>query len=139
MDKIRILEILITQMIIVLSLVFIIISLLIVRKNNKIIKKFNNYTVKSIKRANVSFFDKLIYMMEYIISKNAEVLKYKAEIKDEYLEITKYNIKNNYKDNLLTYTITLDNYPEGYSTLYTKGTVMKTISNKEKLKKWTCE
>lgn len=75
MDKIRILEILITQMIIVLSLVFIIISLLIVRKNNKIIKKFNNYTVKSIKRANVSFLDKLIYMMEYIISKNAEVLR----------------------------------------------------------------
>ncbi len=72
-------------------------------------------------------------------SENAEVLKYKAEIKEEYLDITKYNITNNYKDNLLTYTISLENYPEGYTPLYSKGTVMKTISNKEKLKKWTCE
>lgn len=72
-------------------------------------------------------------------TENAETEKYNTEIKNEYLEIEKYNITNNYKDNLLTYSIDLNNYPEGYAPLYTKGTVAKTIQNKEKLKKWTCE
>ena len=70
---------------------------------------------------------------------SADKEKYKTEINKEYLEITKYNITNTYKENLLTYSIDLSNYPEGFTPLYSKGTVMITINNKETLKKWTCK
>ena len=106
----------------------------------------------SVKNNNVEVIYKNTYdlinyeLISYDVSKsftssteNAESEKYKTEIKNEYLEISKYSIANTYKDNLLTYSIDLNNYPEGYTPLYDKGTVVKTIQNKEKLKKWTCE
>ena len=70
---------------------------------------------------------------------SADKEKYKTEINNEYLNITKYKIVNNYKENLLTYSVDLNNYPEGFTPLYNKGTFMTAVKNKETIKKWTCK
>lgn len=72
-------------------------------------------------------------------SSNAETEKYKSVLAEEHATLEKYSITSNYTESLLTYSIDLNNYPEGYTTLYKLNTVPLTIKNKEKLKDWTCE
>ncbi len=106
----------------------------------------------SVKNDNIEVIYKNTYnfvnneLASYDVSKSfttskesADKEKYKTEINNEYIEITKYSITNTYKENLLTYSIDLSNYPEGFTPLYSKGNVMTTIKNKETIKKWTCE
>ena len=72
-------------------------------------------------------------------AESTEALKYKEEIKKEYLKITDYNIKSTYTDTSLKYTIDLSKLPDGFTPSYIKGTVSKTINDKETLKKWVCK
>ena len=48
-------------------------------------------------------------------------------------------IETIYENNVLKYTIDLDNTYENFSPLYTKDTTKIIIKNKEELKKWNCE
>lgn len=64
---------------------------------------------------------------------------YKGQIKDEYLSISDYNIKTDYADNKLVYSINLESLPDGFIPMYAKGSTKKTIKNKEALKKWNCK
>src|SRR5574344_698680 len=72
-------------------------------------------------------------------AESTDALKYKEEIKKEYLKITDYNIKSTYTDTSLKYTIDLSKLPDGFTPSYEKGTVSKTINDKETLKKWICK
>lgn len=70
---------------------------------------------------------------------NSVVAQTKDELELENNNALKYGITTNYSENKLTYSVLLDNVNEGFDPLYQKGTVKKTIINKESLKKWNCE
>lgn len=70
---------------------------------------------------------------------NAESNKYKNELKSEYLNINDFNIKSEYNDTSLKYSIDLSNEIKDFRPLYKKDTIITIIKNKEELKKWKCE
>lgn len=70
---------------------------------------------------------------------NAESNKYKNELKNEYLNINDFNIKSEYNDTSLKYSIDLSNEIKDFRPLYKKDTIITIVKNKEKLKKWKCE
>lgn len=70
---------------------------------------------------------------------NAESNKYKNELKSEYLNINDFNIKSEYNDTSLKYSIDLSNEIKDFRPLYKKDTIITIVKNKEKLKKWKCE
>ena len=70
---------------------------------------------------------------------NAIILGTQEEIKNEYMNIAKYNIASKYNDVSLEYSIDLSNYPREFNPLYEKGTIITIIKNKEKLKGWECK
>lgn len=72
-------------------------------------------------------------------AENETVLRFKEEIKNEYLSINDYNIVSNYTDTSLKYNINLSALPEGFSPLYKKDLTPKIVGYKESLKKWTCK
>ncbi len=91
-----------------------------------------NFTNNNLK----SYYVSLSYTND---NTNAESEKYKAEIASEYASINELGISNEYKENLLKYSIDLTNYPENYQPLFELNTLPTAINNKETLKKWTCE
>lgn len=70
---------------------------------------------------------------------NTESNKYKGELKSEYLNINDFNIKSEYSDTSLKYSIDLSNEIKDFRPLYKKDTIITIIKNKEELKKWKCE
>lgn len=70
---------------------------------------------------------------------NTESNKYKNELKNEYLNINDFNIKSEYNDTSLKYSIDLSNEIKDFRPLYKKDTIITIVKNKEKLKKWKCE
>lgn len=70
---------------------------------------------------------------------NTESNKYKNELKSEYLNINDFNIKSEYNDTSLKYSIDLSNEIKDFRPLYKKDTIITIVKNKEKLKKWKCE
>lgn len=70
---------------------------------------------------------------------NTESNKYKNELKSEYLNINDFNIKSEYSDTSLKYSIDLSNEIKDFRPLYKKDTIITIIKNKEELKKWKCE
>lgn len=70
---------------------------------------------------------------------NTESNKYKGELKSEYLNINDFNIKSEYNDTSLKYSIDLSNEIKDFRPLYKKDTIITIVKNKEKLKKWKCE
>lgn len=65
--------------------------------------------------------------------------KYKEELDSENTKMTEAGIKTEYKDNKLTYSVSMVKLPDGFIPLY-KNTATKTmIIKKEKLKKWECK
>lgn len=70
---------------------------------------------------------------------NTESNKYKNELKNEYLNINDFNIKSEYNDNSLKYSIDLSNEIKDFRPLYKKDTIITIVKNKEELKKWKCE
>lgn len=70
---------------------------------------------------------------------NAESNKYKNELKSEYLNINDFNIKSEYNDTSLKYSIDLSNEIKDFRPLYKKDTIITIVKNKEELKKWKCE
>ncbi len=73
------------------------------------------------------------------IQDNAIILGTQEEIKNEYINITKYNITSKYNDVSLEYSIDLSNYPKDFNPLYERNTIITIIKNKEKLKGWECK
>lgn len=70
---------------------------------------------------------------------NTESNKYKGELKSEYLNINDFNIKSEYNDTSLKYSIDLSNEIKDFRPLYKKDTIITIVKNKEELKKWKCE
>lgn len=70
---------------------------------------------------------------------NTESNKYKNELKSEYLNINDFNIKSEYSDTSLKYSIDLSNEIKDFRPLYKKDTIITIVKNKEELKKWKCE
>lgn len=70
---------------------------------------------------------------------NTESNKYKNELKSEYLNINDFNIKSEYNDTSLKYSIDLSNEIKDFRPLYKKDTIITIVKNKEELKKWKCE
>lgn len=70
---------------------------------------------------------------------NTESNKYKDELKSEYLNINDFNIKSEYNDTSLKYSIDLSNEIKDFRPLYKKDTIITIVKNKEELKKWKCE
>lgn len=70
---------------------------------------------------------------------NTESNKYKNELKNEYLNINDFNIKSEYNDTSLKYSIDLSNEIKDFRPLYKKDTIITIVKNKEELKKWKCE
>ena len=70
---------------------------------------------------------------------NTESNKYKDELKSEYLNINDFNIKSEYNDTTLKYSVDLSNEIKDFKPLYKKDTIITVIKNKEELKKWKCE
>ena len=70
---------------------------------------------------------------------NTESNKYKGELKSEYLNINDFNIKSEYNDTTLKYSVDLSNEIKDFRPLYKKDTIITVIKNKEELKKWKCE
>ncbi len=70
---------------------------------------------------------------------NTESNKYKNELKNEYLNINDFNIKSEYSDTSLKYSIDLSNEIKDFRPLYKKDTIITIVKNKEELKKWKCE
>ena len=69
---------------------------------------------------------------------NTESNKYKGELKSEYLNINDFNIKSEYNDTSLKYSIDLSNEIKDFRPLYKKDTIITIVKNKEELKKWKC-
>ena len=70
---------------------------------------------------------------------NTESNKYKDELKSEYLYINDFNIKSEYNDTTLKYSIDLSNEIKDFKPLYKKDAIITIVKNKEELKKWKCE
>lgn len=70
---------------------------------------------------------------------NTESNKYKNELKNEYLNINDFNIKSEYNDTSLKYSIDLSNEIKDFRPLYKKDAIITIVKNKEELKKWKCE
>lgn len=69
----------------------------------------------------------------------ANIDEYKTEIKLEYLKVNDAKMANKYEDNYLNYKVDVTKLQEGFTPLYTIGTLPKTIKNAESLKNWVCE
>ncbi len=54
-------------------------------------------------------------------------------------DVSKFEIATTYDNNVLTYSINLDNVNEGYIPYYSKGTTPTIININESAKKWICE
>lgn len=86
-------------------------------------------------------------LVSYTISKDYtlpveetdEVKKYKEELDNENTKMTEAGIKTEYKDNKLTYSVSMVKLPDGFIPLYKKTATKTMISKKEKLKKWECK
>ena len=74
MDLEAVIKLLIAQMIIALSLVFIVVFFIRVRKNIEIEKKFSKYTIDPLKKDEISFFDRLFNYINILIKKNGVFL-----------------------------------------------------------------
>lgn len=73
------------------------------------------------------------------VEETDESKKYKEELDSENTKMTEAGIKTEYKDNKLTYSVSMVKLPDGFIPLY-KNTATKTmIIKKEKLKKWECK
>lgn len=73
------------------------------------------------------------------VEETDESKKYKEELENENTKMTEAGIKTEYKDNKLTYSVSMVKLPDGFIPLY-KNTATKTmIIKKEKLKKWECK
>ncbi len=73
------------------------------------------------------------------VEETDESKKYKEELVSENTKMTEVGIKTEYKDNKLTYSVSMVKLPDGFIPLY-KNTATKTmIIKKEKLKKWECK
>lgn len=86
-------------------------------------------------------------LVSYTISKDYtlpveetdESKKYKEELDSENTKMTEAGIKTEYKDNKLTYSVSMVKLPDGFIPLYKKTATKTMISKKEKLKKWECK
>lgn len=86
-------------------------------------------------------------LVSYTISKDYtlpveetdEVKKYKEELDNENTKMTEAGIKTEYKDNKLTYSVSMVKLPDGFIPLYKKTATKTMISKKEKLRKWECK
>lgn len=86
-------------------------------------------------------------LVSYTISKDYtlpveetdEVKKYKEELDNENTKMTEAGIKTEYKDNKLTYSVSMVKLPDGFIPLYKKTATKTMIIKKEKLKKWECK
>ncbi len=83
MEKVAVIQLLITQIIIILLFLFIIILLLDIKRKNKIQKKFSKYSVQSIKHTEIPFFENFVVIFKNLIILNSKWLK-KMKIFDKY-------------------------------------------------------
>jgi hypothetical protein len=60
-------------------------------------------------------------------------------IEKENSDVTKFEIPTKYENNVLTYSVDLNNVNEGYIPFYSKGTTPTIIRMNETAKKWICE
>lgn len=73
------------------------------------------------------------------VEETDEVKKYKEELDSENTKMTEAGIKTEYKDNKLTYSVSMVKLPDGFIPLYKKTATKTMIIKKEKLKKWECK
>ena len=73
------------------------------------------------------------------VEETDESKKYKEELDSENTKMTEAGIKTEYKDNKLTYSVSMVKLPDGFIPLYKKTATKTMISKKEKLKKWECK